>query len=275
MRNSALKAFAAVTVLAAVAACSSDAGKVFTADNGATAFVRFVNAVPDSGAGDWRFVDQIEGSPAAFGLAFRAMFPGSGYQLLAAGSRHLRVFQTSTDIQQTQVVWFDTTFNFQQGVHYTLMAAGTLRDKTAKMYIFTDDFADPGTQMSLRVINAGAGTVDVYASPSGGTSTLPTPLAAAVANFAATKWVAMAPATMSLRAFASGSTTFPAMVDASVPAGLPADRANNLTAVGGAQQAGSVLTAFIFPRSVAGSKAVSFTSAGAVFIVDRNPASGF
>jgi hypothetical protein len=154
-------------------------------------------------------------------------------------------------------VWFDTTFNFQQGVHYTLMAAGTLRDKTAKMYILTDDFADPGTQVAVRVVNAGAGTVDVYASPTGGTSTLPSPLAAAVANFAATKWVNLAAGT------------------ASLPAGLPADHANNLTAVGGMAQAGSVLTAFVFPRSVAGSAARSFTTAGIVFMVDRNPPSGF
>lgn len=271
----ALSAITAVTAIAALAACSADAGKVFTADNGQTAFVRFVNAVPDSGAGDWRFVDAIEGSPTTFGLTFRSTFPGAGYQLLAAGSRHLKVFQTSTDIKQTQVVFFDTTFNFQPGVHYTLMAAGAMRDKSAKMFILTDDFADPGTQVSVRVVNTGAGSVDVYASPTGGTSTLPSPLAAAVANFAATKWVNLATGTASLRAFATGSTTFPAMIDIAVPAGLPADHANNLTAVGGMAQAGSVITAFVFPRSVAGSAARSFTTAGIVFMVDRNPPSGF
>ena len=81
--------------------------------------------------------------------------------------------------------------------------------------------------------------------------------------------------TTSLRAFATGSTTFPAMIDVAAPAGLAADRANNLTAVGGVTQAGSVLTAFVFPRSVAGSKATSFTTPGILFIVDRNPPSGF
>jgi len=275
VRNSVMKAFSALTAFVALAGCSSDATTVFNANNGPTAYIRFVNAVPDSGAGDWRFVDQIEGSPTAFGLAFRSMFPGSGYQLLAAGNRHLKVFQTSTDIQQTQVVWFDTTFNFVANTHYTLLAAGNLRDKSAKMYVLTDDFADPGTQVALRVINTGAGSVDVYASPTGGTSSLPTPFAAAVANFAATKWVTMGTGAVSLRAFASGSTTFPAMIDVTAPAGLAADRANNLTAVGGVAQAGSVLTAFIFPRSVVGSKAASFTSAGISFIVDRNPPSGF
>jgi hypothetical protein len=85
----------------------------------------------------------------------------------------------------------------------------------------------------------------------------------------------MAVGPLSLRAFAAGSTTFPAMVDVVAPAGLPADRANNLTAVGGSTIAGSVLTAFILPRSVAGSTAANFTTPGVIYIVDRYPPSGF
>ncbi len=270
-----LRAVTISMVAFSLAACSGDAGKVFMADNGALAYTRFINAVSDSGASDWRFVDVIENSPVAFGLAFRSTFPGAGYQATGAGQRHLRVFQTSTDIAQTQVVFFDTTFNFQQGAHYTLIAAGTMRDKRARLYILTDDFTDPGSQVALRVFNAGAGTVDVYASPTGGTSSLPAPMSAGVANFAATKYASVAPSAMSLRAFASGTTAFPAMIDVAAPAGLPADRANNLTAVGGTTQAGSVLTAFVFPRSVAGSRAANFASPGIVFMVDKNPVSGF
>src|SRR5262245_7213747 len=100
----------ACVALAALAACRSGSD-AFTANNGPLAFTRFVNAVPDTGAMDWRFVDQIENSPTAFGLAFRGMFPGASYQATSAGSRHIRVFQASTDIAQTQKVMFDTTFN--------------------------------------------------------------------------------------------------------------------------------------------------------------------
>jgi hypothetical protein len=261
--------------IALASACSGDKGSVFTANNGPVAFTRFVNAVSDSGAQDWRFIDQVEGSPTAFGLAFRGMFPGASYQLTTAGSRHLRIFQTSTDIIQTQKVFFDTTFNFVAGTHYTIIAAGTLRDRAAKLYILTDDYADPGAQVSLRVFNAGAGTVDVYASATGGTSTLPGAFASGLANFSSTKYTNMAVGALSLRAFNSGVTAFPAMIDVVAPAGLPADRANNLTAVGGTTQAGSALTAFLFPRSVAGSAAATFNSPGIVFIVDRYPPSGF
>ena len=264
-----------LTGAALLGACDRETTSVFTANNGPLAYVRFVNAVSDSGSGDWRFIDAVENSPTTFGLAFRGLFPGATYQGAGAGSRHLRVFQTSTDIVQTQKVFFDTTFNFQASTHYTLVAAGSLRSGTAKLYILTDDFTDPGSQIAVRVFNAGAGAVDVYLSPAGGTSTLPAATAAGLANFTATKYVSMAAGALALRAFSTGSTAFPAMVDATVPAGLPADKANNLTAVGGSTQGGSVITAFIFPRSVAGSAAANFTTPGVVYIVDRHPPSGF
>jgi Domain of unknown function (DUF4397) len=259
----------------ALAACGRDASSVFTADNGPLAAIRFVNAVSDSGAQDWRFVDVIENSPVAFGLAFRGMFPGAGYQAVGAGARHLRIFQTSTDIIQTQKVFFDTTFTFTQGAHYTLITAGTMRDRTAKLYIITDNFTDPGAQVSLRVFNAGAGPLDLYASAAGGTSALPSALASGLANFAATNYTPMAVGPVSLRGFLAGTSAFPAMVDVAAPAGLPADRVNDLTAVGGTTIAGSALTAFVFPRSVAGSNAANFTTAGVVYIVDKYPPSGF
>ncbi|MGH9887615.1 MAG: hypothetical protein ACREBE_18945, partial [bacterium] len=132
-----------------------------------------------------------------------------------------------------------------------------------------------GAQVSMRVVNAGAGTVDVYTSASGGTSSLPSAMASGLANFAVTKYVNMAVGPLAVRAFATGSTAFPAMLDVVAPAGVPADRANNLTAVGGTTQAGSALTAFLVPRSVAGSAAANFTTPGVIYIVDRYPPSGF
>src|SRR3954471_19647356 len=85
---------------AALTACGGDAGPT-TPAKVPMGFTRFVNAVTDSGAMDWRFVDVIENSPTAFGLNFRQTFPGTGYQATGAGARHLRIFQTSTDIAAT------------------------------------------------------------------------------------------------------------------------------------------------------------------------------
>jgi hypothetical protein len=266
--------------LAVLGACGSDSPAAIITTNTNLAFTRFVDAVPDSGAMDWRFVDVIENSPATFGLNFRQTFPGAGYQATGAGARHLRLFQTSTDINLTQKVLFDTTFTFTAGTHYTLLVAGNMRAgaaNPAKLYILTDDFADPGTSVAVRVFNAGAGSsVDVYGSAAGGTTALPSsPLAAGIAAFTATKYISVTPGALDLRVFNAGSKTFPAMIDVAAPAGLPADRVNNLTAVGGSTQAGSAFTAFIVPASVTGSTAAKFATAGVIYIVDRQPPSGF
>ena len=62
----------ALTSAVAIGACSGEADKVFLAQPGQVAYVRFVNAITDSGGQDWRFVDAVEGSPTAFNLVFRA-----------------------------------------------------------------------------------------------------------------------------------------------------------------------------------------------------------
>src|SRR6185369_11981627 len=80
-----------------LAACSGDAKKVFLAEPGQVAYIRFVNAIPDSGGQDWRFVDQVEGSPTTLNLTFRGVFPGASYQSAASGTRHLRIFQSALD----------------------------------------------------------------------------------------------------------------------------------------------------------------------------------
>lgn len=273
----------AVMLSLAVVACDKSGGPTVP-NQGPLGFTRFVNAVSDSGAMDWRYVDVIENSPTAFGLNYRQAFPGAGYQATGVGTRHLRIFQTSTDIAQTSKVLFDTTFTVEEGAHYTLIAAGTLRSGApnhAKLYVIKDDFTDPGSSIAVRVLNAGvAASADVYASASGGSAPLPSSaFAKSVAQFTATNWTTMATGPLALRATSSGSTTV--MVDANAPAGAAADRVNNLSAVGGSTIAGSAFTAIFFPAATAGSPSASSTgctakcaAAGVVYIVDRYPPLG-
>jgi hypothetical protein len=283
--------------VAALGACSADASKVIIADPGPLAYVRFVNAIPDSGSQDWRFVDAVEGSPNVNGLSFRGVFPGASYQSVTPGSRHLRVFQSSLDptfIDPTKAtpdivstVFVDSTFTFVAGTHYTIAAVGNLRaPRTAKFLILTDNYADPVANVAVRVANLGAASsLDVYASLTGGASALPAnPLVAALAAYTASPWSNLAPDSLALRANAAGSKTLPAMVDAKAPAGVAADRVLNLTAIGGSTIAGSAFTAFIFPPAVTGSLAAAVvagtcptrcTTAGVVYAVDRYPPSGF
>jgi hypothetical protein len=282
---------------AAILGACNDAGKVFLADNGPVAYVRFVNAIPDSGGQDWRFVDAVEGSPTVINMRFRGIFPGTSYQSASAGRRHLRIFQSATDptftdpLQATpalvSTVFIDSAFTLVAGTHYTIMAVGNLRaPRTAKLVILTDDYGDPAAGIAVRTVNTGVtGSIDVYGSTSGGTTALPsTPLVATLASYAASPWVSMSTGALTLRANSAGSRTLPAMIDAIAPAGVAANRGMNLTAIGGSTIAGTAFTAFIFPPAVTGSSAAAVgagtcptrcTTAGVVYAVDRYPPSGF
>jgi hypothetical protein len=280
---------------ALLAGCRNDGATAILANNGAVGYVRFINAIPDSGAQDWRFVDQIEGSPTTFNLAFRGIFPGATYQQASVGTRHLRVFQSAFDQSYgdptqaspsiVSTVFVDTTFTVVEGHHYSLIAVGSLKSKTAKMLILDDAISDPGNSVAVRVVNLGAASsLDVYASPTGGTAALPAALVSGLAQYAASNFYPMATGALTLRAEAGGVTTLPAMVDAAAPAGVAADKANDLTAIGGSTIAGSVFTAFIFPPATAGTRGAlvvagtcptKCTTAGAVFAVDRYPPSNF
>jgi hypothetical protein len=281
--------------IAALAGCSADASKVIIANPGPLAYVRFINAIPDSGSQDWRFVDAVEGSPTTMALPFRGIFPGASYQSAAPGSRHLKVFQSSLDptfADPTKTtpgivstVFVDSTFTLTAGTHYTIIAIGSLRSKTAKFLILTDNYTDPAANVAVRVVNAGATAYDIYGSPSGGTSTLPSsPMISALAAFTGSTWTSMTPGALALRVNATGSKTLPALIDATAPAGDPADKVLNLTAIGGSTIAGSAFTAFVFPAAVTGSLAANVvagtcptrcTTPGIVYAVDKYPPSGF
>lgn len=280
---------------AVLAACGGDGGTAILANNGSVGYVRFVNAIPDSGAQDWRFVDRIEGSPTTLNMSFRGVFPGASYQQAGTGTRHLRVFQSAFDQSFADptlsspaivsTVFVDTTFTINEGQHYTLIAVGSLKAKTAKLLILNDNYTDPGTSVAVRVVNVGAASsIDAYASATGGAAALPAPLVSNLAAYSASNYLPLTVGALDLRANASGTTTVPTMVDVLAPAGVAADKVNNLTAVGGSTIAGSVFTAFIFPPATTGTRGALVvggtcptrcTTAGAVFAVDRYPPSGF
>src|SRR6476659_2125721 len=87
----------ALASIAALGGCAADASKVIIANPGPLAYVRFINAIPDSGSQDWRFVDAVEGSPTTQNLPFRGIFPGASYQSATPGNRHLKIFQSTLD----------------------------------------------------------------------------------------------------------------------------------------------------------------------------------
>jgi hypothetical protein len=271
------------------AACDSE-GDVTLAEHPPQASVRFVNAVNDSGPQDWRFVDAIEDSPTQFGLAFRATFPGAGYVAMASGSRHLRIFQswnpgdptTATPSVVTKV-FFDTTFNFEEGAKYTIVAAGSLRagaGTKAKLLILKDNIPDPGTSIAIRTLNLAveAPSVDMYtAAPSGASQSVSGVGFGAVSNYVTIGTAASLTVTFT----ATGSKT--SYASAAAPAGLPGDQLQNLTPVGGSSQAGSVITAMVFGAAASGTgfftanptNTAGLRTPGVVYIVDKHPPRGW
>ena len=261
-----------LAVAAIAIGCKEDDGP-FLAPTPPIAYVRYVHAVPDTGATDWRPIDALENSPPAIGISYRQFTP---YQAMGAGNRHIRVFPTSTDINITSKFLIDTTITFTPNTYYTLIHTGYARPgETPADGILVIQDAIPATnttQVAVRLVHqgVGVGAVDAVGVDAGGaTSTI----ASGTAYNAVSTYAMRGTGAFSVRVTASGTTT-PVLATAAAPAGAAADPANNLTAVGGATIAGSALSAIVFGPSVAGSRAPqggAFASAAVVYLVDRHP----
>jgi hypothetical protein len=267
--------------------CKHDAGP-FYASTPPLAFTRFVNAVPDTFATDWHFIDQIEYSPSAITMAYRGFTP---YQQTAPGPRHLRIFtdpgvcggQSGTcPIGLVTTILIDSTITFEANHHYTLIHTGFTRSGAtphAQLLVLDDDIpSNIGTSVDMRVVNlaAGIGAVDVYTTKPPA-AFAGAPQTASLAYLAATGYSALTADTLSLHAQVAGSaltqTASATAATTAAPAGIPAntDPAVNTQAVGGSKQGGSAFTAFVFPPSVTGSPAAVFATAGIVYIIDHHP----
>lgn len=242
-----------------------------------TAGVRFIHAVPDTSAMDFRPVDIVENS-TFYNVGFRGttlLF----YKNARAGSRHFRIF-LSPDLalpaEQQQAmastVVKDTTVTLEAGHRYTFILWGFARPGSTpgmRLDILDDNPADPGAQVALRLVNAGAGLgpIDGRFYVTGGTP--PTaPSWAAVPELSASAYVSTAPGSIRYNVRAAGSATN-LFADATALAGVAATV--DLEAQPGTTIEGSAVSGFVFPRSVAGSKAANFTTPGIIFVWDRRP----
>ena len=264
--------------------CSKDDGPFF-APVVPLAYTRFINAIPDTGSVDFRFVDLVEYSPFAVQVAYRGFQP---YQGTAPGARHLKVFTNpggvNSNLPQVTGVILDESPTFEANKYYTIVAVGYARTTgtpRVKLQVYEDVIPDPGSNVALRVVNLGTGLASLNV---GVTSTydaaIPTPTFSNVAYLGASAYVTRAPGAAYLRVqettsateiIAPGGTGATLGVNRQVPPGTAGDPLNNLTTIGGALQAGSAVTAYVFPRSVAGSTAPSVTTPSIVFIVDKHP----
>jgi hypothetical protein len=264
MRLSSLAILSAAAV--ALSACGSD--KVTTPKLPPTAQVRFINALNDTGAVDIHAIDQIEFSPVANNLNYRA---GTVYFATEVGSRHFRVFPTSTNIAVTSQIIDDESVTLTENTRVTLLLTGSARAKTAHLVIINDDTqAPPSGQISIRMVNASSGAVDGYlvntaADPLPGSATF-----ANVAPLASSGYTARTAGAAAVRATDPGTATIRASQNGpAAPATLPGEFPS-----AGVGNGGTKFSVYYFPAGVAGSPQNAVANPSLVWFVDRNPCDG-
>jgi hypothetical protein len=254
--------------------CQTDDGGPTTPNIPPLAFVRYINAVPDTFNTTVRFIDQLSFTPQTFiNVPYRGLGQG-GYQGLRAGSRRLRVFtwnpnlnsQNSTGASTAQLA--DTTFDFVAGQYYTLLHWGYARagQVPAQRVLILNDVlpAVSATTINVRGLNATLGLGPVTGID----------FAVAAVNVftnvgigAASAFSSRAPAALTFSFSATGVAT--ALASAAAPAGT----AGTTTAdpLAGATVGGSVLTAIAFGPSVTGSPAAASATPSIIWFQDRQP----
>ncbi|MEP6691576.1 MAG: DUF4397 domain-containing protein [Gemmatimonadaceae bacterium] len=269
-----LLTLAAVAV--AVSACNNDTGGTTTAVV-PLAYVRYINAIPDTVAVAFRFVDALENSPSFFNANFRDF---QTYQAVSVGKpRHLKVFLDpncaavgcSAAVSST-VVW-DTTATFTSNTYYTVILTGFKKSGAPAFsgYILTDNVPTPTTaQVALRFFHAAAGIGNVDAYQRTGTAAAPgTIFASNVPYLGSSAYSTLAPAaTLKVLVALTGTTT--ALADVTAPAGAAGTTTTG--PVGGSNFGGTAMTAIFVNRSSAATGAPqAYTTPSVVFVVDRRP----
>jgi hypothetical protein len=260
-----------------------------------SAGVRFINAVPDTAGSsgmDFRFVDFVENN-AQYAINFRNNLStsGSGAALIPAstqiefkdtqaGSRHFRIFLDDTIATIAQTVIKDSTLTIEANHRYTVLLWGNARGGANPMKLTViDETYDPGAQVGLRVINTSSSAIDVREYSS--TGTLPaSPTFSAVPGMTISGYVNAAPDTMrfNVQPAGGGAALF---TDVRALVGTKIGTSANGCIVGtdcdatpGTMAAGSAVTAIIFPRSVAGTRAPqssAFLVPAISFMWDKRP----
>lgn len=283
----------------AAGACKPD--EVVTTENIPTAGVRFINAVPDTNQMDMRFVDFVENN-VQFRIGFRNNIVTTGpvpastqvqYKPARAGQRHFRIFLNDSVQTIAQTVLKDTTVNIVADHNYTVLLYGFARTGATpamKLEFIDETVPDPGAQVALRVINTTGSAIDVrhYVSRlnASGAETGTPPAAPTWANVAPqsiTSYVLVSPDSFrfNVQPAGGGAALFadaraligapPSLSLTNTPCGGTGQPKCDIAALPGTTIAGSAVTALIFPRSVAGSKARQFTTPAISFIWDRRP----
>lgn len=261
----------------ALAACHDDAVSVNARPP--LGGVRFVNSVQDGGPVDIRMVDQVEWSASSvsgattYGLPFRS---GTIHWATEAKARHIRVFPTDSSLAVTTQILHDTTITIEADKNVTLMLVGSRATGGRVSFVVIDDNPGvvPTTQIATRLVNASStgqtpSNASAYITAATTTPLPSTPTFATVTPRSASPYLLRNTGAFAFQTTAEGNTT--PIWAAAAPAGAPAD--GLIGAAAGATGGGSAFSAYLFPRSAAGTGAPqAFTAPGLVYFVDLVPA---
>lgn len=269
-----------------------DEGPTFV-ETAPKAYVRYVNASPDSPALTVRFIDVVENWRTADSLAFRR---NTGYyQAITAGNKQLRAWRNlgvagNAQLDTGTVLVLDTTFALAPQTYYTIVQTGLVMPgrgqatHTARVNVFTDTVPSTvaATNVAVRVYHAapGAPAVDVAAADTVTGSTSSGSIAN-VAPLTRSGYVNLpvlgATGLYRYTVRATGTTTTLATSVATAFPGLPAVAASptspQLEAVAGPRIGRSALALVVFPAAVTGSPAFTqaFSTPGIDVFPDNKP----
>ncbi|MBI2407629.1 MAG: DUF4397 domain-containing protein [Gemmatimonadetes bacterium] len=273
MRITKVPMLVAVFAIAAVGCSTDDGALTATAAKPPLAYVRYVNALPDTQNTTVRWIDYLEFTPQSFAdVPYRGVGQGL-YQGLKAGSRQFRIFNSDAVDFSTAgntAVLSEQTLTFEANKYYTILFTGYARNGSKKVVLLEDAVPSPGSNIAVRVLNAntGLGSIDAYKTAGVGDAITGSPAFAAVAEQKYSAYITAAPAAFAIRATAAGNAAN-ILASGAAPAGKTGSTSED--PIGGAGVAGTVMTAMVFPASVSGSKAASSTTPTVVYVVDKQP----
>jgi hypothetical protein len=276
---------ALVGPLLALSACGEDANKVTTPNLPPLAFIRYVHAIPDTGAVIVRLTNPpVENVNGGVTVTYRTVTPWSG---VAAGDRRVAVFPQTTNVNLAPMAITDTIVGLTAGKYYTLLhtgSGGRCDTKSARLVVIEEPMTtEPGGGLvsgnfALRTLIASPGfaTQNIFVKADTVTVTTESPNATLGSTTtsgpaSATLWQTrpVGPAVMHIHPSGVPATVANRTLRSTVTPG-GAQFNTSISAPPGSTVAGTAMTAFIFGPAL-GATCTGTGGTTATYAVDVRP----